>query len=129
MVTMKNVSGTIVLDLLGEAVDNLTKRDYAVVTGIYGNDKESYTRLTKDITVRVDYLSENNKGGAKKDGRGSYKELEALFVENVIIVEDTETGDIFNKYYITGGMLTLEKNKDYDNNKYYRIGSLPMKAI
>lgn len=100
---------------IGETNEVPEKRNYIKHETIYGQEADSHVRRAVNITVKILTIDQDN-----------YDKLELIFFlyNDSISITDTATGQIFNKMYIDGETLNLEKKKDYKRDDYVRSGTL-----
>lgn len=106
-------------ELKGVITTTVTKRGYNSVETIYGQEKQEYTRGVINITLTVNYMSDDN-----------YEKLFDIFLSgNEISISDVTQGGEYIDYIISGETLNLVKNVDFEKRQYYYSGSIELHKI
>lgn len=106
-------------ELKGQIKTTATKRGYNSVQTIYGQEKQEYTRGVINISLTVDYISDDN-----------YEKLLDIFLSgNETSISDVVQGGEYVDYIISGETLNLVKNVDFEKRKYYYSGTIELHKI
>lgn len=86
------------------------------VETIYNERVTETSRFVFDLQITMDYMDND-----------MFDNLSIMFGKaHVITIEDSDTGDYYTGYEISGDTLDLEKKEDYKTKKFYYKGSLKL---
>lgn len=96
------------------------KRNYNEITSLKGVVFQEFSRGVIDLTITIDYMSEED-----------YEKLELVFLNSVdkLVIEEYDTGKIYNNYMIQGDSLSLTSQENYSTGELYYKGNLVLYRI
>lgn len=101
----------------GKINENLNKRGYNEIMSIRGQYFQEYTRGVIDLSITIEYMSEE-----------SYDNFKKIFLTstNNLYIENDSDGKVYNKYYIKGDSYSFDKKENASTNEFYYEGSITL---
>lgn len=117
MIYIYDKDNNIYISLNGNIEEELNKRGYNEIMSTRGIYYQEHIRGVVNIKIEITDLSVED-----------YNKLKLVFLNSKsnLYVEDDDTGTVYSKYYIKGDILTLTKNEDVENKRYYYKGSITL---
>lgn len=115
MIYIYDKTNDIYISLEGNINEELNKRGYNEIMSTRGVCYQEHTRGVININIEINDLNIED-----------YNKLKLIFLNSKsdLYIENDDTGLVYSKYYIKGDTLSLTKNEDVENKRYYYKGNI-----